>query len=184
MAELEAERSQLQRQVKEQSRGHDRELVQARAEVDECRRIIASLSAAPSSSRGPMQDGGFATPSTARSLSFRAEEGGTPMSFAGTPAVESMGGVEVSFWGGSCRTPGLSRRSIRIPPLAQVMYLKNVVLKFLEAAIMGKLAERDSLIPAVARVVHATPADLRRIDLALRRAKEAQASIFSAFGFS
>jgi hypothetical protein len=34
-----------------------------------------------------------------------------------------------------------------------VVYLKNVVLKFMEAALAGRVAERDALLPAVATLL-------------------------------
>ncbi|WIA17304.1 hypothetical protein OEZ85_014171 [Tetradesmus obliquus] len=47
-----------------------------------------------------------------------------------------------------------------------LVYVKNVVLKFLEAVMAGKAAERDALLPAVAAVLQATPAEfgaMRRV---------------------
>jgi hypothetical protein len=38
-----------------------------------------------------------------------------------------------------------------------IMYVKNIVLKFLDAVVAGKVAERDALLPAIAAVLHATP---------------------------
>jgi hypothetical protein len=54
------------------------------------------------------------------------------------------------------------------PPVQQVdlVYLRNVVLKFLEAAVAGRTAERDALLPAVAAVTQASPAEfaaMRRV---------------------
>jgi len=46
-----------------------------------------------------------------------------------------------------------------LPPSSQVLggvdilYLKNVVLKFMEAVTAGKVAERDALLPAVATLL-------------------------------
>lgn len=40
-----------------------------------------------------------------------------------------------------------------------LVYMKNVVLKFLEAVMAGKTGERDALLPAVAAVLQATPAE-------------------------
>ncbi len=47
-----------------------------------------------------------------------------------------------------------------------IVYLKNVLLKFMEAAVTGKVQERDVLLPAVAALLQATPAEfavLKRI---------------------
>lgn len=40
-----------------------------------------------------------------------------------------------------------------------IVYLKNVLLKFMEAAVTGKVAERDVLLPAVAAILQASPAE-------------------------
>lgn len=40
-----------------------------------------------------------------------------------------------------------------------VVYLRNVVFKFLEAVVAGKAAERDALLPAIAAVLQASPAE-------------------------
>jgi hypothetical protein len=45
-----------------------------------------------------------------------------------------------------------------------IVYLRNVVLKFMEAALAGRVAERDALLPAVATLlqVRSQPGYLRQ----------------------
>jgi hypothetical protein len=38
-----------------------------------------------------------------------------------------------------------------------IVYLKNVILKFIEAAVREDAAQRDALLPAIATLVQATP---------------------------
>ena len=42
-----------------------------------------------------------------------------------------------------------------------IVYLKNVLLKFMEAAMTGKVAEREVLLPAVAALLQASPAEFQ-----------------------
>jgi hypothetical protein len=39
-----------------------------------------------------------------------------------------------------------------------IVYLRNVVLKFMEAALAGRVAERDALLPAVATLLQVSGA--------------------------
>ncbi|KAK9825736.1 hypothetical protein WJX74_002575 [Apatococcus lobatus] len=48
-----------------------------------------------------------------------------------------------------------------------MLYLKNVLLKFVEAHALGRLAERDALVPAIATLLRATPAEFRALRVAM-----------------
>lgn len=54
---------------------------------------------------------------------------------------------------GAAGPPG-SGGSRRAMEGVDVLYLKNVLLKFLEAALAGRIPERDALLPAVATLLH------------------------------
>ena len=43
------------------------------------------------------------------------------------------------------------------------LYTKNVVLRFVEAALQGSTKERDAMVPAVATVLGATPQELHHL---------------------
>lgn len=43
------------------------------------------------------------------------------------------------------------------------MYGKNVILKFAEASLSGKTSERDAMVPALAAVLRATPAESQHL---------------------
>lgn len=63
------------------------------------------------------------------------------------------------------------------------IYLKNVILKFLEAHVSGKLSERDALLPAVATLLHATPAEFRALKAVVANTTQPVSQMLSAFGF-
>jgi hypothetical protein len=56
------------------------------------------------------------------------------------------------------------------------------VLKFLEAVMAGKTAERDALLPAVAAVLQATPAEFGAMRRVLAATAPPSTQVFSMFG--
>jgi hypothetical protein len=63
-----------------------------------------------------------------------------------------------------------------------LVYLRNVVLKFLEAVMAGKAAERDALLPAVAAVLQATPAEFAAMRKVLAATAPPATQVLSALG--
>jgi hypothetical protein len=63
-----------------------------------------------------------------------------------------------------------------------LVYLRNVVLKFLEAVMAGKTAERDALLPAVAAVLQATPAEFAAMRKVLAATAPPATQVLSALG--
>jgi hypothetical protein len=63
-----------------------------------------------------------------------------------------------------------------------LVYVKNVVLKFLEAVMAGKTAERDALLPAVAAVLQATPAEFGAMRRVLAATAPSSTQMLSMFG--
>jgi hypothetical protein len=62
------------------------------------------------------------------------------------------------------------------------VYLRNVVLKFLEASLAGKAAERDALLPAVAAVLQATPAEYAAMRKVLAATAPPATQVLSTLG--
>jgi hypothetical protein len=63
-----------------------------------------------------------------------------------------------------------------------LVYLRNVVLRFLEAVMAGKTAERDTLLPAVAAVLQATPAEFAAMRKVLAATAPPATQVLSALG--
>ena len=65
-----------------------------------------------------------------------------------------------------------------------IVYLKNVLLKFMEASVTGKVAERDVLLPAVAAILQASPAEFAILKrLFVNTTTPPAMQMLSAFGF-
>jgi hypothetical protein len=62
------------------------------------------------------------------------------------------------------------------------VYLKNVLLKFLEAVVAGKTAERDALLPAIAALVQATPVEFQTMKKVLANTAPAGSQMLSVLG--
>ena len=63
-----------------------------------------------------------------------------------------------------------------------LVYLKNVLLKFLEAVVAGKTAERDALLPAIAALVQATPVEFQTMKKVLANTAPAGSQMLSVLG--
>jgi hypothetical protein len=64
-----------------------------------------------------------------------------------------------------------------------IVYLKNVLFKFMEAAVTGKVAERDVLLPAVAAILQASPAEFGLLKrLFMNTTTPPAMQVLSAFG--
>lgn len=63
-----------------------------------------------------------------------------------------------------------------------LVYLRNVVLKFLEAVMAGKTTERDALLPAVAAVLQATPAEFAAMRKVLAATAPPATQVLSVLG--
>lgn len=77
-----------------------------------------------------------------------------------------------------------------------IVYLKNVLLKFLEASMAGKVQERDVLLPAVAALLQVSPIEYKLLKKVTQNttdpagmqvmsaATSTASSIYHAFGWS
>jgi hypothetical protein len=63
-----------------------------------------------------------------------------------------------------------------------LQYLRNVLLKFLEAVAAGRTAERDALLPAIAALVQASPAEFHVMKRVLANTAPATTQVLSALG--
>lgn len=63
-----------------------------------------------------------------------------------------------------------------------LVYLKNVLLKFMEAVMAGKVAERDALLPAIAALLQATPAEFNAMKKVLANTAPPSTQMLSALG--
>lgn len=63
-----------------------------------------------------------------------------------------------------------------------ILYLKNVVLKFMEAVTAGRVAERDALLPAVATLLQATPQEFHTLQRVLQNTAPPSVQVLSALG--
>ena len=66
-----------------------------------------------------------------------------------------------------------------------IVYLKNVVLKFIEASVRQDQVQRDALLPAIATLVQATPQEFKALlNTAAGSVEEQQSSWYSILGGS
>lgn len=91
----------------------------------------------------------------------------------------SLYGVADGSVAAAAATPAAAREALSG---VDVVYLKNVVLKFLEAVMAGKAAERDALLPAVAAVLQATPAEFAAMRKVLAATAPPATQVMSMFG--
>lgn len=63
-----------------------------------------------------------------------------------------------------------------------IVYLKNVLLKFMEAAMTGKVAEREVLLPAVAALLQASPAEFQVLKRLVVNTAPSSVQMLSALG--
>lgn len=67
-------------------------------------------------------------------------------------------------------------------PAVDIVYMKNVLLKFLEAHATCKIAERDALLPAVAALLQASPAEFQAFKKVLANTNPASTQLWSVLG--
>jgi hypothetical protein len=63
-----------------------------------------------------------------------------------------------------------------------LVYLRNVLLKFLEAVVAGRVGERDALLPAIATLVGASPAEYATMRKVLANTAPASTQVWSMLG--
>jgi hypothetical protein len=63
-----------------------------------------------------------------------------------------------------------------------LQYLRNVLLKFLEAYAAGRVTERDALLPAIATLVQASPAEFHVMKRVLANTAPPATQVLSALG--
>lgn len=100
----------------------------------------------------------------------RSDSHGQLCCFAFSPVANGSRG------GGSfheTQWPTLESKTVELSGIDAV-YLKNVVLKFIEATAKGKVRERDALLPAVATVLQASPSEFKALKSALNKETGAQ----------
>ena len=80
--------------------------------------------------------------------------------------------------------PPTSSGSAAREPLAgpDLVYARNVVLRFLEAVLAGRTAERDALLPVLAAVLQATPAEFAAMRRLLAATAPASTQVLGALG--
>ena len=107
--------------------------------------------ARPSGSRGGSSSYAHAPSTPTSPVAREGGSGGSVIGSLGASAVAGHSGAEAVP-----TTPSGGRGKIEG---IDIVYLKNVLLKFMEAAVTGKVAERDVLLPAVAAILQASPAE-------------------------
>eukprot|EP00798_Chlamydomonas_sp_ICE-L_P010438 gene10437-8388_t len=80
------------------------------------------------------------------------------------------------------RAPAAASKRPKVESV-DVLYLKNVLLKFMEASVTGKVAERDVLLPAVATLLQASPAEFALLKKLLQNTAPPGTQMMSVFGF-
>ncbi|KAG2445730.1 hypothetical protein HXX76_000336 [Chlamydomonas incerta] len=65
-----------------------------------------------------------------------------------------------------------------------MVYLKNLLLKFLEAHLLSKITERDALLPAVGTLLQASPAEYAALQKILKATQPPSRQMLSVFGLS
>lgn len=106
-----------------------------------------------------------------------------PLSTASTPRYggHSSGSAGEFFSAGSSsgdRTKSLQSSTAAV----DIVYMKNVLLKFLEAHATSKIAERDALLPAVAALLQASPAEFQAFKKVLANTNPATTQLWSVLG--
>ncbi|KAK9811082.1 hypothetical protein WJX73_001251 [Symbiochloris irregularis] len=156
--------TRAERDARERTLRLERQASQARAEADEWRREAAAAEISPIEKRLSRQRSGW--PAMQRQSSFSSLTPGTPRRGGG-----SLLGDEAASDDGSAswRGPPNRQGSMAMVPQREqlggvdIVYLKNVVLKFLDAQASGRTDQSEALLPAVATLLRATPQEYRAL---------------------
>ncbi|KAK9917759.1 hypothetical protein WJX75_007885 [Coccomyxa subellipsoidea] len=157
-AEERATRAEWER--RESVTGLERQLAAARAEVLDWRRELAAAEA--ERDRLAADKKLLTKRGSSGSLSLYAGYNGTPKARGGG----SLRGVADAF----AETPTNGQRE-QLPGV-DILYLKNVLLKFLDSAAAGRTEQCDALLPAIATLVRASPQEYRELKAALHAARQ------------
>ncbi|EIE18143.1 hypothetical protein COCSUDRAFT_49368 [Coccomyxa subellipsoidea C-169] len=155
-AEERATRAEWER--RESVTGLERQLAAARAEMLDWRRELAAAEA----ERDRLA-------ADKKLLTQRGSSGNLYAGFNGTPKARgggSLRGIADTF----SETPTNGQRD-QLPGV-DILYLKNVLLKFLDSAAAGRTEQCDALLPAIATLVRASPQEYRELKAALHAARQ------------
>jgi len=160
--ELETEARRVERDTAERIRVLERDLRAARDEADECRRIVSEVE----EERMALQEKLKPQVKDENGL-FRNRGGGSLYGAADEEMAAEGKGDEA-------QRPELKG--------VDIVYLKNVILKFIEAAVRNNSAQRDALLPAIATLVQATPQEFKAIQAAITESEQESSAWYTYFG--
>eukprot|EP00873_Tetraselmis_striata_P035267 jgi/Tetstr1/455531/TSEL_042354.t1 len=143
VGELETAAMRSEREAGDRLRALERDLRAARDEAEECRRIVAEVE----EERLALEERARPKQVKGSDGMFRNRGGG---SLYGASDEEMAGAGQAEA----------AREEIRG---VDIVYLKNVVLKFIEAAVREDVPQRDALLPAIATLVQATPQEFKAL---------------------
>ncbi|MEW5306301.1 MAG: hypothetical protein WDW36_008773 [Sanguina aurantia] len=115
-----------------------------------------------------------ASPRTLTTTTPSAPQSLHPSSSASTPRQGGGRGGAGGFFGEPAPTAAGAG--------VDIVYLKNVLLKFLEAHVTGRTGERDALLPAVAALLQASPAEFKVFKKVLANTNPASTQLWSVLG--
>ncbi|KAK9815909.1 hypothetical protein WJX72_011792 [[Myrmecia] bisecta] len=170
LAAAEERASRLEWEAREATGALQRQVAAARAEADEMRREAAlaeearlkaipvmtkqgSLSLSRQQSRASLNGGGY---------TGQLHGGGNGLRRGGG----SLHGVADMLFDAYNNTNGDAAHS-ELMNSTDILYMKNVILKFVEAHAAGRIQERDVLLPAIATLLRATPQEFRTLKAAV-----------------
>mmetsp|Transcript_8068 Transcript_8068/g.23119 ORF Transcript_8068/g.23119 Transcript_8068/m.23119 type:complete len:891 (+) Transcript_8068:228-2900(+) len=173
VSELEAASIRQEREAGDRLRLLERDLRLARDEADECRRIVSEVEeehlALQERSKPKVKD---------ENGLYRNRGGGSLYGASDEEmATNKANGDDEAVASEADKRPELKG--------VDIVYLKNVVLKFVEASVRQDAVQRDALIPAIATLVQATPQEFRALQqVSVHVAEQEQAGWYSYFGVS
>ncbi|CAK0760107.1 hypothetical protein CVIRNUC_002744 [Coccomyxa viridis] len=159
LSSAEERATKAERERKELVSSLERQLAAARTEILDWRRELAAAEA----ERDRLG-------ADRKALAKRASSGSLYAGYGGTPKARG---------GGSLR--GVADGFAELPTNGDrdhiggvdIVYLKNVLLKFLDSLASGRTEQSDALLPAIATLLRATPQEFRELKLAIVAAKQA-----------
>ncbi|KAL6748519.1 hypothetical protein V8C86DRAFT_2875417 [Haematococcus lacustris] len=141
-----------------------------------------SQQAAASCSRAQSGGGGVSSTNPGPQLEGGAAAAPQPHPSTGPLAnVNGAAGGGTARRGAPCAGPGGGGGVVLDG--VELVYLRNLVMKFLEACLAGKVAERDALLPAVATLLQASPAEFQVLRKVVVNTTPPSVQVLSALGF-
>jgi hypothetical protein len=142
----------------------------AALQVDEFRSALRQLERERDSLREEKDARDKAAAATSAALAAATRRAGSG-SLGELMAAGANGFGGAGHAGGGLQTPAILGGRASLDP-TDLLYLKNVLLKFVDAQLGGRAQECEVLLPAVAALLRATPAEYRVLRDSLQRSQQ------------